>query len=101
MGFFKSLASIFTGQNQSDAAYMLHVRCRRCGEVISTRVDLRNALNPNDEGGYTSRKTLVGNQTCFQRIEVTLKFDQNRRLIDQEVIHGEIVSPEEDNQKVD
>ena len=96
MGFLNSIKSMFGGDGGNDGGDLwIHVRCRRCGEVIKTRVDLRNALNPrDDEAGYMMRKTLVGNQLCFQRIEVTLYFDEHRRLVDQEIEHGEFVSPD-------
>ena len=95
MGFLDSIKSIFSGGGgQGDSGYWVYVRCRRCKEVIKTRVDLNNALDPQDEGGYMMRKTLVGNQLCFQRIEVTLIFDDNRRLIGQETENGDIISAE-------
>jgi hypothetical protein len=96
MGFLDSIKSIFSGSGgQAEADQWLYVRCRRCGEVIKTRLDLQNALEAQDEGGFMMRKTLVGNQLCFQRIEVTLLFDDNRRLIEQEVQHGQLLSAAE------
>jgi hypothetical protein len=99
MGFFDSLKSLISdSQNdQSDkSGYWLYARCNRCGEVIKTRIDLQHDLNPRDEGGYLVRKTLVGNQTCFERIEVTLIFDNQRRVVDHEAVGGELVTAEED-----
>ncbi|MBN1220474.1 MAG: hypothetical protein JXM69_16225 [Anaerolineae bacterium] len=96
MGFLNSLKSLFAGSGGADTAgYWIYVRCHRCGEVIATRLDLRSSLSERDEGGYVVHKTLIGNQFCFQRIEVTLNFDQNRRLLDREISHGEFVSKEE------
>ena len=93
MGFLDWLKSIFgAGQNANQADHWIQVRCQRCGEVIKTRVDLQSALNPHDDGGYLMRKTLVGNQLCFQRIEVTLIFDENRNLIDHEIQHGQLIT---------
>ena len=55
MGFFDSLKSLFGGgKAPQDEAYWIYVRCRRCGEVIKTRLDLLNSLALNDEGGYTA-----------------------------------------------
>ena len=96
MGFLDSLKSIFVGGGGADTAgYWIYVRCHLCGEVIATRLDLRDSLSERDEGGYVVNKTLIGNQLCFQRIEVTLYFDDNRRLVDQEIGHGEFISREE------
>ncbi len=96
MGFLNSLKSLFAGgEGQDEDAYWLYVRCRRCGEVIKTRLDLRNNLSARDDGGFIARKTLVGNQLCFERIEVALTFDQNRQLIDREIVRGEFITAEE------
>jgi hypothetical protein len=99
MGFFDSLKSLFGGSgsshSQSEAAYWIYVRCRKCGEVIKTRLDMQNNLSQNDEGGYTAHKTLVGNRLCFERIEVVLTFDENRRLISRDISRGDFISREE------
>ena len=97
MGFLDSLKSVFSGGDDSyeKNAYWIYVRCKRCGETIKTRIDLRNNLHPLDEGGYIVRKTLVGNQLCFERIEVTLTFDEQRRVIDREISKGEFITAEE------
>ena len=95
MGFLDSLKSLFSGGNAGSEGYWIYVRCRRCGEVIRTRLDLRSSLSLADEGGYVVNKTLMGNQLCFQRIEVTLHFDESRRLVDKEIAHGEFISKEE------
>ena len=96
MGFLDSLKSIFSGDGElSDAGYWIYVRSRRCKELIKTRVDLRNDLSLQDEGGYLTRKVLIGNNSrCFERVEVTLIFDQNRQLIDHQASGGELISAE-------
>ena len=96
MGFLDTLKSMFTGSGASkDEAYWIYVRCRRCGEVIKTRLDLHNNLTPQDEGGYIAHKTLAGSRLCFERIEVTLTFDEQRRLMDREISRGEFITAEE------
>jgi hypothetical protein len=96
MSFFDSLKSLFSGGGPTNQdGYWIYVRCRRCGEVIRARLDLLNSLSTRDEGGYIAQKTLVGSQHCFERIEVTLIFDDNRRLVEREIIRGEFITPEE------
>jgi hypothetical protein len=97
MGYLDSLKSLFTASasGQEQDTHWIYVRCQRCGESIKTRLDLRNNLTPRDEGGYIARKTLVGNQLCFERIEVTLIFDEQRRLVEQEALRGELITAEE------
>lgn len=96
MGFLDSLKSIFAGGGeQQDGGYTIYVRCRRCGEVIKTRLNLQNDLSMADSGGYVVHKTLIGNHLCFERIEVTLTFDEHRRLIDRQISRGEFITAED------
>lgn len=99
MGFLDSMKSFLSGPTTPDDLW-IYVRCNRCGEVIKTRIDLQNSLSLRDEGGYVTRKTLVGSQLCFQRIEVTLNFDAQRQLTDREIAHGEFITAEEYQQAV-
>jgi len=72
--------------------YTFNVKCYRCGEIIEGQVDLNNDLSQNDEGnGYYSRKLLMGSNLCFQQIEVELKFDSTRQLIEKNISGGEFV----------
>ena len=96
MGFLDSMKSLFAGGGERDEnAYWAYVRCDRCGEAIKTRVDLHNDLSLREEGGYMVKKTLVGSQRCFERIQITLTFDANRQLIDREISGGEFITAEE------
>ncbi len=75
--------------------YAFSVKCRRCGEVISGRVDLSNDLSVEyEEGGdiFFARKTLMGENRCFQRIEVELKFNASRDLLEKHITGGEFVA---------
>ena len=95
MGFLDSMKSLFSGGEVGDSGYYIYVRCRRCGEVIKTRLDLHNDLSLADGGGYVVNKTLIGSQLCFERIEVRLTFDERRQLVDREISRGEFITAEE------
>jgi hypothetical protein len=91
MGFLKNL---FGGGSAKPEKryYVFHVKCNRCGEVIEGRVDLDNDLSIEYEGDqtvYFVRKGLVGTNRCFQQIEVELKFDSSRQLLEQQVTGGQ------------
>lgn len=95
MAFLKKLAQFFTPP-ASRADYWLAVKCKRCGEVVRGRIDMNNELSIDygEDGGvmtYHCRKVLIGEQRCFQTIEVMLKFDANRRLLERQVNGGEFV----------
>ncbi len=98
MSFFERLKSMFTASDLDRRSYWVHVQCDRCGEVISSRVDLFNDLSQDFETKqFVSHKTLVGSGKyhCFQRIDITLTFDKNKRLIDRSIRGGTFLHPNE------
>jgi hypothetical protein len=94
MGFLDSLKSMFAGESQPQGE-VIYVRCKKCGEIIQSRIDIHNHLSQQDDGTYLVRKTLVGNQRCFERLEVTLYYNAQRHLVDQQVVRGDFVTAEE------
>ncbi|HLO15020.1 MAG TPA: hypothetical protein VK206_09325 [Anaerolineales bacterium] len=91
MGFLKNLFG--GGSAKPDKRYyVFNVKCNRCGEIIEGRVDLDNDLSLNDEGnGYLVRKGLIGNNRCFQQIEVEMTFTSERQLIEKQAQGGTFV----------
>lgn len=92
MGILKKLFSVPTS-TQTDF-YYFEVKCSRCGEIIEGRVNLSNDLSPEYDGGrniYFGRKVLMGSGLCFQQMEVELKFNPARKLLDRQVSGGEFV----------
>jgi hypothetical protein len=90
------LQKLFGGSAKSEQhSYTFSVKCNRCGEVIQGRVDLNNDLSGEyGEGGdiFHARKILIGENRCFQRIEVELKFNSARELIERQATGGQFVS---------
>ena len=100
MSFFKKLSGIFkAGGKDDDVSYWFTVQCSRCGEQIRARVNKRNDPSINyDENGkatYFCRKVIMGDQLCFQKIEVELTFDQNRSVINRQIKGGKFVEQTE------
>lgn len=98
MGFLDSLKKSLTGGGQPAqvGGYVVYVRCRRCGEVISARINLSNDLSEDDDGHYVVHKTLVGGaRRCYARLEMSLVFDAKRQLLSREVSGGEFVTEAE------
>ena len=93
MGFLETVKSFFSSSPPADSFYIFHARCRRCGEVIESRIHLQYDLSLQEDGSYIVHKSLMGNQRCFERLEVTLTFDNNRQLIDRTIGRGEFVEP--------
>jgi hypothetical protein len=93
MNFLKKLFGLSPQPQRND--FIFTVKCKRCGEEIHGRIDLTNDLSVEYEGDnefYYSRKVLMGENRCFQRIEVQFKFSSDRQLMEQEIIGGEFVS---------
>jgi hypothetical protein len=96
MGLFKQLGKLFAPRSKSDQwAYWVNVKCNRCGELIQGRVDLRNDLSIQygEDGSqtYFTRKVLMGQGHCFQRVEVEMTFDKDHRLMDRQISGGKFV----------
>ena len=99
MGLLKRLGDLLSPSGRGDDyVYWIYVRCNRCGEVIRGRVDLRNELSIDyDDKGNTfyCRKVLMGEELCFQKVEVQLTFDKDRKLIDRQVTGGEFIGEDD------
>jgi hypothetical protein len=101
MSFLKRISGLFaTPNDKSTDAYWIYARCAWCGETLQARVNLNNDLSVNygekdGQDTYICRKTLVGDQQCFRRIEIKLIFNANRTLIDREIVGGQFIDAEE------
>ncbi len=94
MGFLKNLFGA-TSAKPEKRYYVFNVKCNRCGEIIEGRVDLDNDLSmefEDDRTVYFVRKGLIGNSGCFQQMEVELKFDSSRQLLEQQVTGGQFAN---------
>ena len=91
MNFLKKLFGS-SPANPQKHDYKFSVKCKRCGEIIQGRVNLDNDLSVEyEERGdvYYARKILMGENKCFQRMEVELKFTSGRELLEQHITGGE------------
>lgn len=99
MGLFKKLSGMLSpSPKEDDRAYWLYVQCDRCGEKIKARVDLYNDLSPiyNETGiTYFCRKVLIGQGRCYQKVEVEMTFDEQRKLASREIKWGRLISQQE------
>jgi DNA-directed RNA polymerase subunit N (RpoN/RPB10) len=96
MGLIEKLSRFFSNSSGGEkGVYWISVRCKSCGEIINARVNLYNDLSivydNVQEPTYICRKTLVGSQGCYQRIEVELVFDSKRRLLGSEIVGGTFI----------
>ena len=69
MGFLDNLKKAFGGKPAAGGSsfgggdawtHWVHAQCRRCGEPLRTRVDLRNEPSEEDDGTWVVRKGLTG-----------------------------------------
>ncbi len=111
MGFLDGLKKALGGSKPSLAsgggsnsfgdeswAYWVHAQCRRCGEPLRARVDLRNDPSEQDDGTWIVRKGLTGSGKyfCFQTVEVTLHFDHAKKtVLDSDAAGGKLITAEE------
>jgi hypothetical protein len=92
MDFFKKIFKGFSQKGQK-TYYVFQVKCKRCGEIIEGRVDVDNDLSVEYEDGgdvFYVRKVLMGDGSnhCYQQVEVGLKFDKERKLLERRIESG-------------
>lgn len=108
MGFLDGVRKALGGGGEArsggDDVYWIYARCRRCGEPLLGRVDMRNEPSLADDGEtWIVRKGLIGSGErrtetgavlrCYQVVEVTLTFDAAKQdLITSEVVGGELIT---------
>ena len=94
MDFLKKIFNS-TPTAQGKRYYVFEVKCNRCGEIVEGRVDLDNDLSVEYEGNNAvnfGRKVLMSsNGQCFQQIEVELKFNIDRKLLERQATGGQFV----------
>lgn len=101
MSLIKKIAEfIGTGSRPASNMLWIYVQCAACGEKLRAEVNLANDLSvayadAEREDRFVCRKVLVGSRRCFRRIEVSLTFDSQRKLIEKEIWGGEFIAAEE------
>jgi hypothetical protein len=97
--FDKLRAALSGGGSPADSGkdqLQFAVRCRRCGEVLTGKVNLQNDLSQDYERDvYFVRKLVSGSgaNRCFEQIEVQFTFDASKHLVEREVAGGVFVDP--------
>jgi (2Fe-2S) ferredoxin len=97
MKLLKRLRGLVDGEGRSrdpDGIYF-YVRCGRCGQKLKVRADRRfDLVRDLDEGGYVLHKEMMDG-TCFSLMYATVRFDDDKRIVSQEIEGGEFISEEE------
>jgi hypothetical protein len=92
VNIFKTL--FFSKEFQGDF-YIFSAKCNRCGEVIPGKIHIYNdpgmGVDKNGANCLVCRKVLIGNEHCYQPIEVIFRFDEGRRVIEREITGGEFI----------
>ena len=102
MELLKKISSrLFGSSDQEKEVYKMTVRCSRCGEEIPVRIDLSRELTPRygeGDAAYHVHKGVLGSgeHRCFQRIDVRLTFDAQKRVISRDISSGTFVSTSDD-----
>ena len=101
MGILDSIKSIFSGGGGSsgDRGTYFYIKCKNCGEKIRVRVDTFNEpaqdIDDNEKvTGFTLDKDVMGNN-CFKMMRLHVAFDTGRRITEQSVENGTLISRQE------
>ncbi len=75
-----------------DDALWLYVQCHRCGAALAVRVDRRNEVGADYEGGgYVLHKEMMDSR-CFQLMHAEIHYDANMRVTSQTVTNGKLIT---------
>ncbi len=96
MNILKSIANFLSPPRPISNVAWVNVQCNRCGETLQCRINLNNDLSVQygaDETDitYYCRKMVIGEQKCFQKVELELTFDKNKKLTDNKVSGGKFI----------
>lgn len=98
MDFLQKLKEAFSVSKAPQRYVPIRVRCKRCGEELTGRIDTYNDLSieydpKGNIASYICRKRISGDgkNLCFQVIELSLKYDRKRRLVEREISGGEFI----------
>lgn len=95
----KGLQRFLSGNNRNNQKAEYHYvqiyrapnRPSENDEIVEIRVDLANDLSLDDDGGYFSRKVVVGPKS-FKQAELLLYYDMGRMLRNAEVANGKVAT---------
>ena len=95
----KGLLAGGTGSTSDGRSMYFYIQCKACGEKIRVRVDAYNDLqqefDENDRtSGYTLEKDVLGTK-CFRMMHLHVTFDAGRRILEQSVENGLLISKEQ------
>lgn len=93
MDFLKKLLGGSGGSSHEDRGLYVYIKIRRSGEIVRLRVSKESELSQADDGRLFVRKQVMGTQS-FERVDVTLYFDESYRLKDAEMVGGELSTKE-------
>ncbi len=83
------------GEIQDKNGIYLYVKCAKCGAPVRVRVDKYHDLQQDDEGGGFTLNKEIMDGSCFRLMYATVRFDFNRRIVEQEINGGEFITWEE------
>lgn len=101
MAFFTRIFKQLTAAPQDDPnAVWIYAQCDRCGEKLRARINTRAELSPefsntDNATSFYCRKVLIGEQRCFQQIEINVKFNNRFRIIEKEISGGKFITRDE------
>ncbi len=96
MNILKSISNFLNPPRSVGSMAWVSVECSRCGEIIRCRLNLYNDLSiqygeGDNDVTYYCRKVVMGEEKCFQKVELELTFDKNRKLTEKKITGGKFV----------
>lgn len=102
MGLLNFLKKLFRAPQNSNII-SIYLRDKKCKEKIKVLVrksyDIQPLYEEEETAAYRLNKVVICNK-CYNKIHLTLDFDQNYNIIKKNVEGGEIITEEEYNEEI-
>lgn len=79
------------GESEADALW-LYVQCNKCGSPLAVRIDRRNEVTPDYEGGGAVLRKEMMDSKCFQLMYAELHFDSQGKVTEQSIERGKFLT---------
>ncbi len=97
MGFIDFFKKILNGRKR-DNLLKIFLRDKKCGQKLKVLLrksyDIQRVYNDNEEAAFMINKVIVCDN-CFNKINISIKFDKKYNIISREITGGEYISESE------
>jgi len=98
MGLFDKLKNVFAGAGNDSKLIEVFIEDKKCGNqmklILRKSYDIQKVYEEQREAAYEIKKVVICDN-CYNKINLSMQFDKNYNIINQNIEDGKIISKEE------